>query len=712
MSAYFLKSFYILLLLSLLGSGISMTLKNSSESGEAKCIESEREALLSFKESLIDEFGMLSTWTNNTDCCKWKHILCNHQTGHIQLLDLHGSHTPRYYLGGAINVTSLIHLSYIQHLDLSHNYFVMSYIPELMDSFNNLIYLDLSQSYFAGRIPSTLGNLLQLRYLDLGDNFLWGEIPIQIGNLKHLNYLDLGLFYLSGKIPCQIGNLQKLKYLSLGSDTTLYTRKTPNYISNSLSGAIPFRIGNLSLLRTLRLVGNFDIKAKDAQWLSTLHSLTILELSSLHSLKSSHQWLQTIGKIIPNLTELKLVDCNILDSDIQSLFHSHSSNNSTSLTKLDLSSNMLSSSILPFLFNFSLHLQELYISHNNITLSPSLCPKFPSLKVLDLSYNNPAQSMFRANFNISSKLQELYLKNCSLMDGNFLLSSTSTMNSLSSLLFLDLSNNLLKSSPMFYWLFNFTTHLLSIDLNGNLLEGPIPDEFGKAMNSLEYLFLYNNKLQGKVPSFFGSMCRLQILDLSNNNLNGEFPSFTQNSSWCSRHIFRELNLSYNQITGRIPESIRLLSQLEILSLRWNSLEGPGFPRWIQTQNSLIQLDMSDNGLNDFVPEWFWNKLQIMYTLNMSHSNLTGSIPNMQLKLPFRPSILLCSNKFQGKVPLFLLQASELFLSGNKFSDFSCGNVTAANLATLDLSDNQIKGQLPDCWKSINRLLFLDLSRNC
>jgi len=313
--------------------------------------------------------------------------------------------------------------------------------------------------------------------------------------------------------------------------------------------------------------------------------------------------------------------------------------------------------------------------------SPSLCTNFPSLKVLDLSYNSLASSMFRPNFNISSKLQKLYLKNCRLMNGNFLLSSTSTMNSLSSLIFLDLSNNLLKSSPMFCWLFNFTTNLRFINLNGNLLEGPIPNEFGKVMNSLEYLALYNNKFQGKISSFFGSMCILQILDLSNNKLNGEFLSFTQNSSWCSKHIFRELNLSYNQITGRIPESIRLVSQLEILSLQGNSLEGdvteshlsnfsklifldllhnslskfgsswvppfqltllflasckvgPSFPSWIQTQISLIELHISDNGLNDFVPEWFWNKLQILYILNMAHNNLIGLIPNMQLKLPF------------------------------------------------------------------------------
>ncbi|KAL9323956.1 hypothetical protein ACSQ67_008813 [Phaseolus vulgaris] len=734
MSAYFFKTFYVLLLLSLLTSGLTVTSNNSSESGEAKCIERERQALLNFKEGLIDDFGMLSSWTNhhnNTDCCKWKGIHCNHQTGHIQLLDLHGNYSHPQYLRDAVNLTSLIHLPYIQHLDLSNNYFVLSYIPEFIGSFTNLRYLDLSNSYFAGRIPSALGNLSQLRYLDLGDNYIWGEIPIQIGNLKHLHYLDLGGIFLSGKIPCQIGNLRKLQHLSLGR--------------------------NLPFLNTLRLGGNFDIKAKDAQWLSSLHSLTILELSSF---SSSHQWLQAINKMIPNLTELSLIDCHLSDNDIHSLFHSHSSNNSISLTILDLCSNMFTSSALQFLSQFSLHLQELYISDNNIVLSPPLCPSFPSLKILDLSYNNLTSLMFVGNFNISSKLQELYLVNCSIIDRSFLVSSSSTMNPLSSLLYLDLSHNLLKSYFIFHWLSNFTANVCTLSLDYNFLEGPIPDEFGKAMHSLQYLFLSDNKLEGNVPSLFGSMCRLQTLFLSNNKLNGTFPSFIQNSSWCSRHIFRALNLSYNQITGKIPESIRLLSGLEVLSLERNSFQGdvteshlsnfsklyylylshnslslkfvsgwvppfrlsylglascklgPSFPSWLQTQNSLIELDLSDNELNDFVPEWFWNKLQIMNKLNMSHNNLIGSILDMKLKLPYRPSINLNSNRFEGTVPFFFLQASELLLSANKFSDFLCGNVTAsAPLATLDLSYNQIKGKLPDCWKSVNRLLYLDLSSN-
>ncbi|KAL2967101.1 hypothetical protein AAZX31_16G156800 [Glycine max] len=747
MSCYFLKLFYALLLLLLHAAGSILGFNSLPNSAEIKCIQTERQALLNFKHGLIDRYGILSTWSDdhtNRDCCKWKAIRCNNQTGHVETLDLGGQ-----YLSGAINISSLIALENIEHFDLSYNYFGGSHILEFMGSFTNLRYLNLSHCLYGGSIPSDIGKLTHLLSLDLGKNFyLHGQIPYQLGNLTHLQYLDLSDNDLDGELPYQLGNLSQLRYLDLAW-------------GNSFSGAFPFQVGNLPLLHTLALGGNFDVKSKDAEWLTNLSSLTKLRLSSLHNLSSSHHWLQMISKLIPNLRELWLVGCSLSDTNIQSLFYSPS-NFSTALTILDLSSNKLTSSTFQLLSNFSLNLQELYLRDNNIFWSSPLCPNFPALVILDLSYNNMSSLVFQGGFNFSSKLQNLDLQNCSITDGSFRMSSSFIMSSSFSLVSLDLSSNLLKSSTIFYWLFNSTTNLHDLFLDFNMLEGPIPDGFGKVMNSLEVLYLYRNKLQGEIPSFFGNMCALQSLDLSNNKLNGEFSSFIRNSSWCNRDIFTNLDLSDNRLTGMLPKSIRLLSELEDLNLDRNSLEGevteshlsnfsklgslrlsenslslkfvpswvppfqleylgigscklgPTFPSWLKTQISLYKVDISDNGINDSVPDWFWNKLQNMGFLNMSHNYIISAIPNISLKLPKRPSILLNSNQFEGKIPSFLLQASQLMLSENNFSDlfsFLCDQSTASNLGTLDVSHNQIKGQLPDCWKSVKQLLFLDLSSN-
>ncbi|WVZ13392.1 hypothetical protein V8G54_010958 [Vigna mungo] len=464
---------------------------------------------------------------------------------------------------------------------------------------------------------------------------------------------------------------------------------------------------------------------------------------------------QLLSNFSLNLQELYLSHNNIvLSSPVHSTF--------PSLVILDLSHNMLTSSTFQLLSNFSLNLQELYLSDNNIVLSSPVHKTFPSLVILDFSYNKMTSLVFQGIFNFSSKLQNLYLQNCSLGDDSFLMLAISITNSSSSLVSLDLSSNLLKSSFIFYWLFNSTTNLRILELFDNMLEGPIPDGFGKVMNSLEDLDLSSNKIQGEIPSFFGNMCTLQSLDLSNNKLSGQISSFFLNSSWCNRHVFQKLCLSGNNITGRLPKSIGLLSELTELMLSGNYLEGdvtesnlsnfsklaflqlsysslslkigltwfppfqllflglrscnlgPTFPNWLQTQTSIIFLDISNSNLNDSVPDWFWNNLQNMGKLNMSYNNLIGTIPNISLKLLYRPFIFLHSNQFEGKIPPFLLQASKLKLSKNKFSNlfsFLCDQSISANLLSLDLSNNQMKEQLPNCWKYVDSLLFLDLSNN-
>ncbi|XP_052722692.1 receptor-like protein EIX1 [Vigna angularis] len=692
---------------------------------------------------------MLSTWRddeNNRDCCKWEGIECNNETGHIEMLGLRGS--TSHYLSGSINITSLFELKNLEYLDLSYNVFYGSQIPVSIGSFQRLRYLNLSQSGLSGTIPYELRNLSKLEYLDLKSNGLDGEFPSQVGNLSDLGYLDLSGNYFSGAIPHELGNLSHMMYLDLSG--------------NSLSGTLPFHVGNLPLLRSLRLDGRSGLKIKDENWLSSLSSLTTLSLHSFPYLDFSHPWLQIISEHLPNLRELSLVKCGLSDYHISSLFPSQF-NISTSLSILDLSYNILTSSTFQLLSNYSPNLQELHISDNNIVLSSSHYPNFPSLVVLDLATNNLTQaSILQWNFNFSTKLQNLYLGNCGLTDKNFLVSSTSIKDS-HYLVTLDLSLNLL-TSAIFDWVFNCTTNLQSLSLYDNLIEGPIPYAFGKVMNSLEVLRLGTNKLKGEIPASLGNICTLKILYLNSNSLSGKISSFIQNSSRCNSPALETLDLSNNSIIGKVPESIGLLHQLQSLHLEENYLEGdinelhltnlsqlvnldlsdnslsltfgttwfpsfqlfsmtlascklgPTFPSWLQTQSQLYFLDISDAGIDDFVPDWFWNKLQFINEINMSYNSLKGSIPNLTMEfLSDGPNaIILNSNNLEGVIPTFLSYAQTLDLSGNKFSDLNtllCRNRVTKGIRTLDLSNNQITGQLPECWEHLSSLAFLDLRNN-
>ncbi|PON97012.1 LRR domain containing protein, partial [Trema orientale] len=60
------------------------------------CIETEKQALLSFKRYLVDRSNTLVSWdeSEEEDCCKWAGIVCNSITGHVSELRLkNGSFT-------------------------------------------------------------------------------------------------------------------------------------------------------------------------------------------------------------------------------------------------------------------------------------------------------------------------------------------------------------------------------------------------------------------------------------------------------------------------------------------------------------------------------------------------------------------------------------------------------------------------------------------
>ncbi|XP_019184853.1 PREDICTED: receptor-like protein 12 [Ipomoea nil] len=87
------------------------------------------------------------------------------------------------------------------NLDLSNNFF-HGEIPKSLGRLHLIRFLNLSHNQLTGDIPSSLGNLTLLEVLDLSSNQLVGEIPGQLAkSLTFLAVLNLSYNYLSGPIP-------------------------------------------------------------------------------------------------------------------------------------------------------------------------------------------------------------------------------------------------------------------------------------------------------------------------------------------------------------------------------------------------------------------------------------------------------------------------------------------------------------------------------
>lgn len=166
----------------------------NGEDYEELCHEREKEALLSFKQDLIDPSNRLLSWVAKEDCCKWAGIVCNNVTGHVTELRLSnaGNHDDRTPLKGKLN-PSFLGLKHLSYLDLSNNDFAGIQIPSFIGSLVGLRYLNLTETGFSGMIPYQLGNLSSLRHLGLRslDGFIDARNLRWISGLYSLEHLDM-----------------------------------------------------------------------------------------------------------------------------------------------------------------------------------------------------------------------------------------------------------------------------------------------------------------------------------------------------------------------------------------------------------------------------------------------------------------------------------------------------------------------------------------
>ncbi|URD84974.1 LRR receptor-like serine threonine-protein kinase [Musa troglodytarum] len=342
-------------------------------------------------------------------------------------------------------------------------------------------------------------------------------------SLSHVNFtslttLDLRGNYINSTIPDWVFNITSLEFLYLGG--------------NDLHGFFPDSVTKLTSLKALDLSGSvFQDGFMQVTHISNLCKLQILCLSSLSG--SFPDWLGNIKN----------------------------------LKSLDLSSNSLCgsvpASIEDDLANLS-SLKSLDISYNSIYLNKSddWIPPFQ----LNGLYMGFCQILPKPHFpkwlRTQPTLDELYLSNAGIKEAfpNWLPSGLRYLylsdNKITESLHLS-HNNLSGQIPH---CLKSCTELATLDLGHNNFIGNIPTWIGESLLYLKTLSLRSNAftdmwlfIKGSELEYTTRQLSMDtLIDLSNNYLSGNIPE-----ELAALNFLNHLNLSYNNLSGRIPNGNQL-----------------------------------------------------------------------------------------------------------------------------------------------------------
>ncbi|KAL6883680.1 hypothetical protein ACP4OV_011094 [Aristida adscensionis] len=494
--------------------------------------------------------------------------------------------------------------------------------------------------------------------LNLSSMGLVGNIAPSIGNLTHLRSLDLSYNLLHGKIPPDIGRLSQMLYLDLSN--------------NSLQGEIPPTIGQLS------------------------------QLSYLYLSNNSFQGEITVDlRNCSRLVSIKL-DLNNLNGGIPHWLGSQSMLESISIGK-----NNFTGIIPPSLGNLS-SLWLLCLNDNHLSGSiPEGLGRMGNLQVLALEVNHLSGTVPRTLFNLSIVIH-IGLQ----------------MNELEGTLPSDLGNGLPKIRYLILALNRFTggipasianaTAMKSIDLSGNSFSGTVPLELGTLC--LRYLMLNRNQLRASSVQDWGfitllaNCTSLRCLALQENSFTGEFPRSITNLS----AQLEILDISYNEISSRIPDGIGNFPKLFKLGLSTNRFTGH-IPDSIGRLKMLQSLTLHDNLLSGKMPSSLGNLTQLQH-LSLDNNVLDGAIPVNLGNLQQLVSATFSNNELSGPIPGEIFRLSSLSyildLSGNRLSGslpFEIGSLT--KLTYLYIHKNNLSGSLPDALGNCESLMELRLDKN-
>ncbi|QCD93841.1 LRR receptor-like serine/threonine-protein kinase FLS2 [Vigna unguiculata] len=642
----------------------------------------------------------------------------------------------------------------LEVLNLDHNPFSNGSLPDFSLCLS-LERLSLQNTSIVG--PLSFGHLPHLKALDLSLNGLNGSLPVfEDTKFAYLVFLDLSHNKLSGTLPYTIGQLSNLWFLSISSNE-LKGNISEKHILN-LSGLKIFDVSKNSLSFNLdsdwvppfQLVALYasscNLGPQFPMWLKQQRKLQVLQISNTYIMDSFPEWFGDISS--------SLLYINVSHNNLRGILPKSLSGIKTGLIstwdfsfnhlsgplpsfplkvyELFLSNNMFTGFVSSFCETSSMSVTYLDLSSNALTgLLPNCWQNFPSLEVLNLA-NNSLSGRVSESFGNLQNILSMHLNN-----NNFSGEVPSLTLCKRSLRFIDFGDNNLEGT--LEWL-DFD-HLIVLRLRGE-----IPQCIGhiSAMSDTEIQrdtifygtsapLIFHDSGIGFVSSFCEtSSMSVTYLDLSSNALTGLLPNCWQNFP-----SLEVLNLANNSLSGRVSESFGNLQNILSMHLNNNNFSGE-VPSLTLCKRSLRFIDFGDNNLEGTLE---WLDFDHLIVLRLRGNRIRGSIPTSLCNMLSLKVLDLSSNNITGEIPQCIghisamsdteIQRDTIFYGTSApliFHDSGIGfffdrisltwkgrnyemGRALGYIKSIDISNNNLTGEIPESITSLVALATLNLSRN-
>ncbi|KAG4156888.1 hypothetical protein ERO13_D02G026500v2 [Gossypium hirsutum] len=559
----------------------------------------------------------------------------------------------------------------------------------------------------------------ELKRLYLSGNVIGGSLENEgfgklSSTLSNLEILNLSENYLNDSILLSLSELSSLRYLDLSinkfegsshlrgfqSLSRLNNLETLDLSGNSLKNTILFHMRNISSLKTLRLSAN-QLKGR----LDHIHDGTQWRLTNLEELDLSGNLFRNNTISFPQgLSSLKSL--TLYNNHLQGSLDTTGLSNLTNLKKLDLSGNQIES-----FQTFKdggrklelTHLEELYLdgNHFNTSVFASL-NKLSNLKSLSISENQLKGSIDMKDLEAFIKLRELDMSYNELRD--FVIHQ-------------DISGNHFQI-PLSFAPFANLSNLKALLSNENKMVTEPSFYTSIPKFQLEVISLpkciTSQQLSCKLPTFLYYQYDLRYVDLSHNNFSGTVPTWLLENNT----KLEDLILKGNSFTGPLTLPSAPNSKVSLIDISQNKLQGQIPTNVCSHFPHLSHLFLSKNAFEGDIPPCL-SGMKDLSILDLSDNQLSGRVPEELITKNSLTILRLSNNNLSGHVLPVILNAnglSKLYLDGNNFSG-EMANVDVSisefptSLREINLGNNKFYGNLPRWMGNVSFLERLALSQN-